>query len=42
MELLDGEPLGSYLAFRGFLTVSEAITVLLPAMRGVAAATHRA
>ena len=38
MELLDGEPLGSYLAFRGFLTVSEAITVLLPAMRGVAAA----
>ena len=38
MELLDGEPLGSYLAFRGFLTVGEATTVLLPAMRGVAAA----
>ncbi len=38
MELLDGEPLGSYIAFRGFLTVSEATTVLLPAMRGVAAA----
>ena len=38
MELLDGEPLGSYIAFRGFLTVSEAIAVLLPAMRGVAAA----
>jgi serine/threonine protein kinase len=38
MELLDGEPLGSYIAFRGFLTVSEATAVLLPAMRGVAAA----
>jgi Serine/threonine protein kinase len=38
MELLDGEPLGNYIAFRGFLTVSEATTVLLPAMRGVAAA----
>ena len=38
MELLDGEPLGNYIAFRGFLTVSEAATVLLPAMRGVAAA----
>jgi serine/threonine-protein kinase len=38
MELLDGEPLGSYIAFRGFLTVSEAMIVLLPAMRGVAAA----
>jgi len=38
MELLDGEPLGSYIAFRGFLTVNEATTVLLPAMRGVAAA----
>jgi serine/threonine-protein kinase len=38
MELLDGEPLGSYIAFRGFLTVGEATAVLLPAMRGVAAA----
>ena len=38
MELLDGEPLGNYIAFRGFLTVSEATAVLLPAMRGVAAA----
>jgi serine/threonine-protein kinase len=38
MELLNGEPLGNYIAFRGFLTVSEATTVLLPAMRGVAAA----
>jgi serine/threonine-protein kinase len=38
MELLDGESLGSYIAFRGFLTVSEAMAVLLPAMRGVAAA----
>ena len=38
MELLDGEPLGSYIAFRGFLTVNEATMVLLPAMRGVAAA----
>jgi hypothetical protein len=38
MELLDGESLGSYIAFRGFLTVSEATAVLLPAMRGVAAA----
>jgi serine/threonine-protein kinase len=41
MELLDGEPLGSYIAFRGFLTVSEATAVLLPAMRGVAAAHAR-
>jgi len=38
MELLDGEPLGSYIASRGFLTASEATAVLLPAMRGVAAA----
>ena len=38
MELLDGEPLGNFIAFRGFLTVSEATMVLLPAMRGVAAA----
>jgi eukaryotic-like serine/threonine-protein kinase len=38
MELLEGEPLGDYIAVREFLTVSEATTVLLPAMRGVAAA----
>jgi serine/threonine protein kinase len=38
MELLDGEPLGSYLARKGFLSVSEAAVLLLPAMRGVAAA----
>ena len=38
MELLDGEPLGSYIARRGFLSVSEAAALLLPAMRGVAAA----
>jgi serine/threonine-protein kinase len=38
MELLDGEPLGSYIARRGFLTVGEATALLLPAMRGVAAA----
>jgi len=38
MELLDGEPLGSYIARQGYLSVSEATAVLLPAMRGVAAA----
>jgi serine/threonine protein kinase len=38
MELLDGEPLGSYIARRGFLSVNEATALLLPAMRGVAAA----
>jgi serine/threonine protein kinase len=38
MELLDGEPLSNYLARKGFLTVEEAIALLLPAMRGVAAA----
>jgi serine/threonine protein kinase len=38
MELLDGEPLGSYIAHRGFLSLSEATNLLLPAMRGVAAA----
>jgi eukaryotic-like serine/threonine-protein kinase len=38
MELLDGEPLGSYIARKRFLTVSEATALLLPAMRGVAAA----
>jgi serine/threonine protein kinase len=38
MELLDGEPLGSYIARRGPLSVAEATSLLLPAMRGVAAA----
>jgi len=38
MELLDGEPLGVYIARKGFLGVSEAAALLLPAMRGVAAA----
>jgi serine/threonine-protein kinase len=38
MELLEGEPLGSYIARKGFLSVHEAAELLLPAMRGVAAA----
>jgi serine/threonine protein kinase len=38
MELLDGESLGLYLAKRESLAVEEAVTLLLPAMRGVAAA----
>ena len=38
MELLEGEPLGSYIARKGFLGVNEATMLLLPAMRGVAAA----
>jgi len=38
MELLEGEPLSSYIARFGFLAVKEATTLLLPAMRGVAAA----
>jgi serine/threonine-protein kinase len=38
MELLEGEPLGSYIARKGFLSVNEATRLLLPAMRGVAAA----
>lgn len=38
MELLEGEALGSYIARKGFLSVSEATGLLLPAMRGVAAA----
>ena len=38
MELLDGEPLRAYLARKGFLRLEEATTLLLPAMRGVAAA----
>lgn len=38
MELLDGEPLDSYLARTGPLSVDEAYGLLLPAMRGVASA----
>ena len=38
MELLEGEPLGSYIARNGYLSVGEATGILLPAMRGVAAA----
>jgi hypothetical protein len=38
MELLAGEPLGTYLARKGALSVSEAFALLLPAMRGVSAA----
>ena len=41
MELLEGEPLGSYIARKGFLSVNEATALLLPAMRGVAAANGR-
>jgi serine/threonine protein kinase len=38
MEILDGEPLSAYLARQGHLGLEEAVTLLLPAMRGVAAA----
>ena len=38
MELLDGEPFGSYLARNGALNLREVVGLLLPAMRGVAAA----
>jgi eukaryotic-like serine/threonine-protein kinase len=38
MELLTGEPLSTYLARKGFLSTEEAVALLLPAMRGVAAA----
>jgi serine/threonine-protein kinase len=38
MEMLDGESLASYIARKGSLSVSEALGLLLPAMRGVAAA----
>ena len=38
MELLDGEPLNDYLARKGPLSAGEAAALLLPAMRGVAAA----
>jgi serine/threonine protein kinase len=38
MELLDGEPFDKYLARKGPLSAEEAGALLLPAMRGVAAA----
>jgi serine/threonine-protein kinase len=38
MELLDGEPLGNYLAAKGPLHPNDACGLLVPAMRGVAAA----
>jgi serine/threonine protein kinase len=38
MEMLEGEPLGTYLRRKGYLGVDEAVALLLPAMRGVAAA----
>lgn len=38
MEYLDGEDLGTYLQRQGLLSLEEAVALLLPAMRGVAAA----
>ena len=38
MELLDGETLGEYLARSGPLSLETTVALLLPAMRGVAAA----
>lgn len=38
MELLEGETLGAFLRRRGALDLQETATLLLPAMRGVAAA----
>ena len=38
MELLDGETFGNYLARKGPLGLDETVALLLPAMRGVAAA----
>lgn len=38
MELLDGLPLGTYIFRSGPLSLREATSILLPAMRGVAAA----
>jgi serine/threonine-protein kinase len=38
MELLEGESLASRIARKGFLSLDEAAALLLPAMRGVAAA----
>ncbi|MES1209254.1 MAG: serine/threonine-protein kinase, partial [Pseudomonadota bacterium] len=41
MELLEGEPLSEILRRRKFLPISEAAALLIPAMRGVAAAHAR-
>jgi eukaryotic-like serine/threonine-protein kinase len=38
MELLDGLPLGTYISRHGPLGIRDAVSLLLPAMRGVAAA----
>lgn len=38
MELLDGMPLGTYITSNGPLSLPDALGLLLPAMRGVAAA----
>jgi serine/threonine-protein kinase len=38
MEILEGEPLNAYLTRKGYLGFDEAAALLLPAMRGVAAA----
>jgi serine/threonine-protein kinase len=38
MELLEGESFGTFIARKGPLSVEEALALLLPAMRGVAAA----
>ena len=38
MELFDGETLGSYLARNGAISLEATVALLLPAMRGVAAA----
>ena len=38
MELLEGESLASHIARQGVLSVNDAVMLLLPAMRGVAAA----
>ena len=38
MEMLEGEPFGNYLRRKGYLGIDEAAALLLPAMRGVAAA----
>jgi serine/threonine protein kinase len=38
MELLDGVPFGTYISRNGQLTLRDALVLLLPAMRGVAAA----
>jgi serine/threonine protein kinase len=41
MEMLDGETLDRYLAKKGPLATEEALALLLPAMRGVAAANSQ-